>query len=216
MSTPRAERLLAQEREWWRRVALLPWRPGRVFAALRDGGEEALDALQEPVAAVAFLAGISLFLSTGTAARLYDSGQFDPLLVAVQAVVAGALVALQNYWLGGAALLLGLRGLGSDTRYRVARQLVGFSTVPFALSLALVWPVRIGLFGEDLFRSGGSDEGAGGDVFRGIDAALVVWAFWLALVGVRTVERCSWLRALAAAGVAGGLLVLLALAAFLA
>jgi hypothetical protein len=212
----RAEGLPRSQAEWWRQVALLPWRPGRVFAALRDGGEEALDALQEPVTAVAFLAGVSLFLSTGTAGRLYDSGQYDPLLVAVQAVVAGALVALQNYWLGGAALLLGLRGLGSDARYRLARQVVGFSTSPFVLSLALVWPVRIGLFGEDLFRSGGSDEGPGGDVFRGIDAALVVWAFWLALVGVRTVEGCSWPRALAAAGVAGGLLVLLALAALLA
>lgn len=201
---------------WWRRVAFLPLRPQAAFAALRDGGEEALDALQEPVTAVAFLAGISLFLSTGTAGRLYDQADFDPLLVAVQAIVAGALVALQNYWLGGAALLLGLRGLGSETRYRVARQVVGLSTAPFVLSLVLVWPVRIGIFGQDLFRSGGADEGAGGDVFRGIDAALVVWAFAIALMGVRTVEGWSWLRSLGATAVAAGLLALLALAALLA
>lgn len=207
---------MTDQRAWWRRVALLPWRPGQAYAALRDGGDEALDGLQEPVTAVTFLAGISLFLSTGTAGRLYDRGDFDPLLVAVQAIVAGALVALQNYWLGGAALLLGLRGLGSDTRYRVARQVVGLSTAPFVLSLALVWPVRLGIFGGDLFRSGGADEGAGGDVFRGIDAALVVWAFALALVGVRTVERWPWLRALAATAVAAVLLGLLALAALLA
>ncbi len=104
------------ERAWWPRVALLPWRPRPAFAALRDGGDEALDALQEPVVAVVFLAGISLFLSTGTAGRLYDTADLDALLVAVQAVVAGALVSLQNYWLGGAALLLGLRGVGSVTR----------------------------------------------------------------------------------------------------
>ena len=213
VSATKAERLRADDREWWRRVALLPIRPGPVFSALRDGGEEALDRLQEPVTAVAFLAGISLFLSTGTAGRLYDQAGFDPLLVAVEAIVAGALVALQNYWLGGAALLLGLRGLGSDVRYRVARQVVGLSTAPFVLSLVLVWPVRIGIFGQDLFRSGGADEGASGDIFRGIDAALVLWAFLLALVGVRTVERWSWPRSLGATAVAAGLVALLALAA---
>ena len=53
-------------------------------------------------------------------------------------------------------------------RYRRARHLLAFAAVPVALSLAL-WPVKLALFGGDLFRSGGSDAGAGGDVFDALE-----------------------------------------------
>jgi len=36
-----------------------------------------------------------------------------------------------------------------------------FASAPLALSLLLVWPVRLAIYGDDLFRSGGSDTGTG-------------------------------------------------------
>lgn len=216
MSTSRAERLRAAEREWWRRVPLVLWRPREVFSALRDLSDDTAEALQEPMTAVVFLAGISMFLSTSTAGRLYDHVDVDGLVIAVEALVAGALVALQNYWLGGAALLIGLRGLGSVARYRRARQIVGLATMPFVLSLVAVWPIRLAVFGGDLFRSGGSDEGTSGAVLAGIDIAFIVWAFAIALIGVRTLERWSWSRSVAGTALAAVLFTLLVLAAVFA
>ena len=192
---------------------MLLQRPRAVFAALRDDSDEAAGARQEPLVAVAFLAGISIFLSTGTAGHVFDDAEIrdDALLLIVQAVFAGALVALQNVWIIGAAVYFGARGLGSEGRYRRARHVVGFATAPFVLSLVLVWPVRIAIYGGDLFRNGGSDEGAGGDVFRGLDAAFLVWAAGLLVLGVRTVNGWDWFRSLGALAVAG--LVFAALAA---
>jgi hypothetical protein len=204
------------EREWWRRVPLVLWRPREVFAALRDLPEDSAQALQEPMTAVVFLAGISMFLSTSTAGRLYDNVDIDGLVIFVEALVSGALVGLQNYWLGGAALLIGLRGAGSAARYRTARQIVGLATTPFVLSLIVLWPVRLAVFGGDLFRTGGSDEGASGAVLAGIDIAFVVWAFVIALIGVRTLEGWSWARSVAGTAVATVLFALLVLAAVFA
>ena len=99
-----------------------------MFAELRDSSDEQAEALSEPMVAVTILAGTAMFLSTATAGQLFDDPEFDTLLIAVEAFFAGVLVAAQNYWLGGAALLLGLRSLGSMARYRTARQIVGLST----------------------------------------------------------------------------------------
>ena len=156
---PRADEIRRLERGWWRRLPLILVRPGEVFAELRDSSDEQAEALSEPMVAVTILAGTAMFLSTATAGQLFDDSEFDWLLIAVEAFFAGVLVAAQNYWLGGAALLLGLRSLGSMARYRTARQIVGLSTAPFVLALVVVWPLRIAIFGGDLFRSGGSDEG---------------------------------------------------------
>ncbi len=151
-------------------------RPGEVFAELRDSSDEQAEALSEPMVAVTILAGTAMFLSTATAGQLFDDSEFDWLLIAVEAFFAGVLVAAQNYWLGGAALLLGLRSLGSMARYRTARQIVGLSTAPFVLALLVVWPLRIAIFGGDLFRSGGSDEETTGYVLNALDAVFVAWA----------------------------------------
>ena len=215
MRVSRAEQVKLLEREWWRRVPRILWRPREVFAALRDGSGETADALSEPIVAVTVLAGIGMFLATATAGQLYDDAEFDWMLVGVEAIVAGALIALQNYWLGGAALLLGLRSFGSMARYRAARQVVGLSTMPFVLALVVVWPLRIAIFGTDLFRSGGSDEGTTGIVLTGIDIAFVVWALGLVIVGVRTVEEWGWVRSVGAASFAAALFSLLVLAAVL-
>ena len=204
----------ALEREWWRRIPLLLLRPREVFRAV-DGSEETAEALQEPIVAVTFLAGIAMFLATATAGTLYDDPEFDSLLVVVEAIFAGALVALQNYWLGGVALLLGQRSLGSMARYRTARHIVGLSTAPFVLALVVVWPLRIAIFGKDLFSSGGSDEGVTGHVLTGIDTAFVVWGLALVAIGVRTVEGWGWARTLGASAFAAVLFGLLILAAVL-
>ncbi len=211
---PAKERTAAElEKEWWLRLLMVLQSPPDVFLALRDDSDEAAAARQEPMAAVVFLAGISLFLSTATAGRLYDDVEFDPLLIVVEAVFAGTLVGLQNYWLGGGALHLGARRLGGAGSYRRARHLIGLAMMPLVLSLAVVWPVRLAVFGGDLFRTGGSDGGAGGDVFRGIDAAVAAWGLALLLVGVRTVHGWSWPRSLGALAVAAVVLVLAGLAA---
>ena len=211
-TTSRADQIKALEREWWRRLPLVLWRPGEVFRAV-DGTEETAEALSEPMVAVTFLAGIGMFLATATAGTLYDDSEFDWLLVVVEAIFAGALVALQNYWLGGAALLLGQRSLGSMARYRTARHIVGLSTAPFVLALVVVWPLRVAIFGTDLFRTGGSDEGVAGHVLTGIDAVFVVWGLALVLIGVRTIEGWGWVRSLGATAFAAVLFGLLVAAA---
>jgi len=215
MAISRPERVKTLEYEWWRRVPRVLWRPHEVFEALRDTSEEDAEALSEPMVAVTFLAGIAMFLATATAGQLYDDPEFDWVLACVEAIVAGALVALQNYWLGGAALLLGLRSLGSMARYRAARQIVGLSTAPFVLALLVVWPLRIAVFGSDLFRSGGSDEGAAGAVLTAVDAVFVAWALGLVIVGVRVIEGWGWVRSVGAAAFAAALFSLLVLAAVL-
>jgi hypothetical protein len=116
-----------------------------------------------------FLSGISIFLSTKTVGRLFDDFEFDWLLVAVEAIVAGLLVAIQNFWVLGGAVFLGSRAADSAASYRQARHVTGLATAPFALALFLVWPVRLAMFGADAFRSGGSDHGAAEAVFRTID-----------------------------------------------
>ena len=80
---------------------------------------------------------------------------------------------------------------------------LGLALVPFIVSLVVVWPMRLALFGSDLFSSGGSDSGAGGDVFRALDAVFLMWSLALVLIGVRTLNGWSWLRSLAALDLAG-------------
>jgi hypothetical protein len=211
----RAERIRVLEHEWWARIPLVLYRPVEVFTALRDDSPEAADARQEPLAAVVLVSGIAAFLAIGTAGGLYDAfgHSDDALLIAVQAILAGTLVGLQNYWIGGGAVQLGLRWLGADTSYRLARHIVGLALTPLVLSLLVVFPIQLALFGGDLFRSGGSDEGSAGDVLRGVDAALLAWALILLAIGVRAVHGWSWPRAVGALCFAAFLLALLGLAA---
>jgi hypothetical protein len=215
MST-RAERPgAALEREWWRRAVTVLVHPREAFEALRDDSRDAADARQEPLTAIVFLSGISIFLSTRTAAHFLDKRAYDTVDVLFEATVGGMLIALQNFWILGGIVCLGVRGRDGDLHYRQGRHLVGLALTPFVFSLLLVWPVRIGFYGADLFRSGGSDAGAGGNVFRGLDAVFLAWALLLLLVGVRAVNRWTWGRSLTALGLAGvfvALLVALAVA----
>ncbi len=81
------------DREWWLRVPAVLLSPRSVFVALRDESSESVDARSEPVLALVCLAGVAVALATSTARTLYDDPEYDALLVAVWAVVAGMVVA---------------------------------------------------------------------------------------------------------------------------
>ena len=83
------------------------------------------------------------------------------------------------------------------------------------LSLLLVWPIRIALYHGDLFKTGGSDTGAGNTIFGVAALAFTAWSTALLVVGVRAVHRWSWGRAALAAAVAALLPALVALASVL-
>ena len=186
------------DREWWLRTLLVLVSPRAVFEALRDDSESAAAARQEPMAAIVFLAGASVFLSTTTASHLFDSYDYDSLVILVETVVAGMLVGLQNYWLGGGALYLGARWLGSTGSYRRARHVIGLAMTPLVLSLVFVWPVALAVYGGDLFRTGGSDHGTGRWIIEGVWAAVGAWSVGLLLLGIRSVHGWSWIRSFGA------------------
>jgi hypothetical protein len=193
----------ALERAWWLRLPRLLYAPSEVFAELREDSREAADARQEPLVALASLAGLAMFIGLVALAPPYDRFHTDLSAVSMifETVLGGALVALSNFWLGGALIYLGARGLGATTGYRLARHLAGLATAPFVLVLVLAVPVRLGLYGVDLFRDRGGDGGSGGDVFVALDAVALLWTVALVLVGIRTVQRWPWGRAAAALGV---------------
>jgi hypothetical protein len=197
------------DRQWWLRLPAVFLSPKSVFVAMRDESREDIDARSEPVLALTALAGIAVALGSSTARTLYDDPEYDALLVAVWAVVAGGFIAFAGYFIVGAALYLGARGLGSVGTFRRARHVLGFALAPLALSLLLVWPLQIAVFGSDLFRRGGSDHGAGARFFDALELGFAAWSAVLLLVGVRAVHGWTWWRSLAALG-----LVALFLAAF--
>jgi hypothetical protein len=190
-------------RDWWLRTLLVLQRPRPVFVALRDTDPESVADRSEPVLAIVLLAGIALVLQTSTAAHLLDSNDYDGLLVAIWAFIAGSLYGGVGYWVAGAFLHGGVRLLGSQGTYRRTRQTLAFASVPIVLSL-IVWPIKLGLYGDDIFRSGGSDTGAGAHVFTAIGFAAIAWAAALLVVGVRAVHGWTWQRALAACAIGLG------------
>jgi hypothetical protein len=204
----------SRERAWWLRSLLVLQAPRPVFAALRDDSDESAGARQEPVTALVFLAGIAGILSSGVGGELLDDQDFDRLLVPFWVVFAGAAQGFGTYWIGGGLLQLVLRGLGASGTYRRSRHLLAFAAAPLALSLFLLWPLRLAIFGSDLFREGGEDTGAANAVFEVGAAAFAAWALGLLVVGVRVVHGWSWGRAVGACALAG--LVLATVAVFFA
>jgi hypothetical protein len=201
---------MSPDREWWLRVPAVLLSPRPVFAALRNEEQDDVDARAEPAFALVWLAGTAVALGTATAGTLYDDPEYDAVLVAIWATIAGAFVAFAGYFVAGGALYLGVRGLGSEGSFRRARHVLAFAAAPLALSLLVLWPARIAVYGTDLFRRGGSDhETAGNDVFEALELGFALWALALLLVGVRTVHGWSWGRSAAALA-----LVALFLAAF--
>ncbi|MBA3244769.1 MAG: YIP1 family protein, partial [Actinobacteria bacterium] len=160
---------MSPDRQWWLRVPAVFLSPGSVFAALRNEEQGDLDARQEPLLALVYLAGIAAVLATSTAGTLLDDAEYDSLLVVVWAVIAGGIYGLAGYFIIGGALYLGARGLGSLGTYRRARHILGLAVAPLALSLFLVWPLELAALGSDVFRTGGSDDGAADLVFDGLE-----------------------------------------------
>jgi hypothetical protein len=87
---------------------------------------------------------------------------------------------------------------------------LAFALAPLALSALVVWPVRVAIYGGDLFRSGGSDHGRGVLALDLLDAALAVWAAVLLVAGVRAVHGWTVARSLGAVALAVVLLPVLA------
>jgi hypothetical protein len=200
------------EKAWLLRALLVLQAPRSVFAALRDDSDEAAGARQDPAGALVWLAGIAGVLATSVTSTLLDDPARDWLIVAVWAFLAGGLYGFVLYLVVGKVLHVALRRLGSRGSFRRARHLLAFAAAPIALALFLYWPVRIAIYGEDLFRAGGPDGGAGGDVLAWLFYGFVGWGLALLIIGVRTVHGWSWARSLAGVTVAAGLAAGLALA----
>lgn len=198
---------LSVERAWWLRVAAVLLSPRAVFHAVREEDPEDVAARSEPILLVVWLAGAATVLSSPKAGVLLDSAEYDALLLAVWAFIAGGLYGAVGYFLVGFGVFFGARLLGSLGDFRRERQIVGFALVPLALSLLVLLPLRIALYGGDAFRAGGADEGAGETVLLALQVGFALWSLALLLVGVRVVHGWDWLRA---AGVVGAAAVLLA------
>jgi hypothetical protein len=203
MSTNTAARRAApqvdqSERAWWLRALAVLQAPTAVFAALRDDSQDAAAARQEPVTAIVILAGIAGVLAAPETGRLMDDPALDSVTVPVVIFLSGALYGVVAYWLGAAALQLAAERLGSRGTYRRSRHVLAYAAVPLILSLVVVWPLRLAIYGDDVLETGGRDSGVGGDVFTGLELAFVAWAAVLLVVGVRAVHGWAWGRALAA------------------
>jgi hypothetical protein len=190
-------------RDWWLRTALVVQHPRPVFVALRDEKSGAVADRSEPVLAIILLAGIALVLATGTAGHLMDDTDYDALLVAVWAFIAGSLYGIGAYYVFGAFVHGAVKLLGSQGSYRRTRHVVAFAAVPLVLSLVL-WPFKLALYGEDVFRTGGSDAGMGSHVFEALFGLFVAWSLALLVVGIRAVHGWTWARAAAATALAIG------------
>jgi hypothetical protein len=188
---------VSAEREWMLRALLVLQAPRAVFSALHDDSQEAAAARQEPILALLWLAGIAGVLATSVARTLRDDPSRDGIVVAVWAFIGGGFYGALAFWLGGAFLYGASRALGGQGSYRRARHVVAFASAPVALSLVLVWPLGLAAFGGDLFRSGGSDAGTGGEVLFWSAAASGVWGLVLLLIGIRAVHGWTWGRSLA-------------------
>jgi hypothetical protein len=197
-------------RDWWLRTLLVLQRPRPVFVALRDEDPESVADRAEPVLAIVILAGIALVLQTSTAAHLVDSSDYDGAVIAIWAFLAGAIYGAFGYFVTGAFLHRSGKLLGSHGTYRRARHVLGFAAVPIALSI-LIWPVKIALYGEDVFKKGGSDAGSGAHVFTALELAFIGWAAVLLVIGVRAVHGWTWARSLAACAIGLGVPAVLGL-----
>jgi hypothetical protein len=201
----------ALERSWWLRAPAVLVAPRAVFASLRDESEEAIDARQEPLTAIVGLAGIAGVLGTPVARTLLNDPSFSESLIPVWAFLGGMLYAIAVYWLGGGLLYGAARRLGGLGSYRRARSIVALSGAPLALALVTLWPLRILIYGNVLFRTGGTDWGPGDRTFGGFVYFAYAWSAILLLIGVRSVHGWSWTRSLATLALAVALPVLIVL-----
>ena len=201
---------LSPTRAWWLRVPATLLSPRSVFFALREEDDDDVAARSEPLLLVIWLAGIAAVLATPTAADLLDDPDYDSTLLAIWAFIAGGIYGFVGYFVIGLAVLFGVRLFGSIGSFRRARQTVGFALVPLAVSVLVLLPLRLALYGGDTFRAGGADEGTGENVLLVAQLVFAVWSVALLVLGVRVVHGWTWLRAVAAVVMAAALLAALA------
>jgi hypothetical protein len=198
---------------WWKRAPLVLVAPRPVFAALRDDSLEDVEERQEPLAALIALAGIATVLVSPTFRRMLNDASVSEILIPVLAFIAGVLYAAATLWLGGGLLYYAARRLGSLGDYRRARHTLALASAPLALALVTFWPVRLAVYGSDLFRTGGDDYGRGDAIFGGVFLGFVAWSVILLLIGVRTVHGWGWGRAAGAVALAAAFPALVVAAA---
>jgi Yip1-like protein len=199
-----AERAIAGEaasREWWRRVPRVVTAPRTVFAALAETDDSDVDARSEPVLAITILAGMACILLTPAWGTVMDDPTVDALVLVVVTFIGGLFYGAAGYFLLGLALWLGAKAVGVDPPFKIARQIVAFAALPLALALVVLVPTIAIAFGNDWFRTGGSDEGAGRVVVTALGLAFVAWSAALVALGLRTTVRLPW------RGVGGALLL---------
>src|SRR5262249_2399241 len=143
------------------------------------------------ILAIILLAGIAGVLATSPAGRLLDDPNNDAVNVAIWAFLGGLLYGTLVYWLGG--LLVSAIGAAgrAQASYRQGRHEPGAALGPVALSLLTVWPVRLAVYGEDVFRRGGSDAGAGDKLFEALIVASFAWSFALVALGLIVLRKSS-------------------------
>lgn len=206
---------LSPDRAWWLRVPAVLLSPRSVFFALRDEDPDDIAARSEPILLIVLLAGAATVLASPTAAGLLDEPDYDALLFAVWTFIAGAIYGAVGYFLLGFAIFFGARLLGSLGTFRRERQIVGFALVPLALSLLVLLPLRLALYGGDAFRESGADEGTAEKLLLGAQLGFTVWSLSLLVLGVRVVHGWDWLRSgavvLAGAGVLAAIIGVFAL-----
>jgi hypothetical protein len=194
------------------RALLVLQSPRPVFAALRDDSDEAAEVRQDAAGTIVWVAGMAGVLATTVASTLLDDPARDWVVLLVWAFLAGGLTGFALYFILGKVLHVSLRRLGGRGSFRRARHLLAFASAPVALALFVYWPIRIAVYGQDLFRFGGSDGGSTGTVFAWIFYAFLLWGLVLLLIGVRTVHGWSWARSMAGVGVTTAFAAGLALA----
>ena len=166
---------------------------------MRDDSNDAAGARQEPALLLVLLAGIAAVLSfSATSGEFLDDPDVDGLLVAVLAFLGGGIYGFAGYWLGGLALYLGVRGAKGEGTYRQARHLLAYALAPLALSLLVVWPIRLAVFGSDNFRTGTTDGGAGEWAFTAVSYVFAFWSLLLLAIGVRELHGWTPIRTIGA------------------
>ena len=200
------------DKAWFLRALLVLQSPRSVFAALRDDSDDAAEQRQDVAGALVWLAGISAILATTVSSTLLDDVEIDGALAAVWAFLAGGLYGFTLYYVVGKVFHVALRKLGSRGSFRRARHVLAFAATPVALALFVYWPVRIAVYGGELFRTGGADGRGAGDVTALLFYAFVLWSLALLVIGVRTVHGWTWGRSLAGVAFASSIAVGLAIA----
>jgi hypothetical protein len=186
----RAEVPVSDERVWLARALFVLVSPRMVFEALRDDSDESARSRSEAVLALVLLAGVASVLWAPNVGQIRDDlfVQWDALLIAVVVFFGGAIYGIAAYWVAGLVLHAAVSPFRFTRSYRQARQLLAFAAAPVALSLFLIWPVRLAVYGQDVFKAGGSDRGAGNYAFVGVELCFVAWAVGLLLLGLATVR----------------------------